>query len=75
MSDHGSDTALNRESPGFFLCFSLFILILCIPVHEKNKHFLVWENVVSAHGAATALNRQKQKKHQGKSCLSLYEDL
>ena len=57
MSAHGADTALNRESLGIF-CFSLFILILCLPVREKNKNFLVWEHVVSAYGAYTDLNRE-----------------
>ena len=32
--------------------------MLCITVIEKYKHFLVWEHIVSAHGAATALNRE-----------------
>ena len=41
-----------------FFCFSLFILILCLPFHEKHKHFLVWEHFVSAHGEATALNKE-----------------
>ena len=39
-------------------CVYLFILILCLPVHENHKHFLVWERFVSAHGAATALNKE-----------------
>ena len=38
VSAHGAATDLNRESLEFF--FLLFILILCIPVHEKHKHFL-----------------------------------
>ena len=39
-------------------CYSLFILILCLPVHEKNKYILVWEHVVWDHGAAMELNRK-----------------
>ena len=31
VSAHGTAAALSRESPGF-------ILILCIPVHEKNEN-------------------------------------
>ena len=46
--------------PLAFFCFSLFILILCIPVHENHEHFLVWEHVVSDQEAATALNRGKK---------------
>ena len=57
MSDHGAATAFNRESFGIF-CFLLFILTLCIPVHEMHKHLLVWEHVVSAQEAATDLNRK-----------------
>ena len=40
LSDHGSAMALNKESP-VILCFFLFISILCIPVHEKQKNFRV----------------------------------
>ena len=58
MSDHGAATALNRESLGIF-CFLLFILMLCIPVHEYHRHFFVWDHVVSAQEAATAKNREK----------------
>ena len=57
MSDHGATTAFNSESLENFN-FLLFILILCIPVYEKHKQFLVWEHVVSAQEAATALNRE-----------------
>ena len=53
MSDHGAAMDFNRESLGIFL-FIFSVLILCIPVHEKNKHFLVWEHVVLAQEAATA---------------------
>ena len=42
----------------YFFCFLLFILTLCINVHEKHKHFLVWDRIVSAHGAATDLSRE-----------------
>ena len=56
MSDHGAATALNRESLGIF--FTFVYINLCLPVHEKHKHFLVWEHGVSSHGAATALNRE-----------------
>ena len=52
MSDHGADTALKKGNPLEFFCFSLFILILCLLVHEMYKHFLFREHVVSAHGAA-----------------------
>ena len=48
--------------------FFLFILILCIPVHEKHKRFLVREHAVSAHGAATALKRESL----GIFCFSLF---
>ena len=41
LSAHWVATALNRESLGCFLVFSLFILILCLSVHEKHKHFRV----------------------------------
>ena len=40
VSAHGADTALNRESPGIYFCLFLFILILCISVHEKINIFL-----------------------------------
>ena len=43
-----------------FFCFSLFILILFLPVHEKHKHFHVWESFVSAHGEATVLNKESR---------------
>ena len=59
MSSHGVATAFNMESLGIF-CFLLFILILCITVHEKHKHFLVWEHVVSAQEADMALNREEK---------------
>ena len=57
MSAHGAAKALNREPLGIFF-FLFFILILFIPVHENHKHFLVWENIVSAQEAATDLNRE-----------------
>ena len=57
MSAHGEATAFNRESLGI-LSFLLFIIILCIPVHEKHNCFLVWEHVVSAQESAMALNRE-----------------
>ena len=41
VSDHGEATALNREYLGIIFCFSLFITILYLPVHEKYKHYLV----------------------------------
>ena len=75
MSVHGASTALNREFLGSIYIFSLFIIILFLSVHEKHKRYIVWEHVVPDHGAATALNRQKQKNCQGKPCLSLYEDM
>ena len=34
---------LKQVKPWLFICFFLFILTLCIPVHENYKHFLVWE--------------------------------
>ena len=42
MSDNGAATALNKESLGIF---SLFIVILCVPVRDKHKHFLFLEHV------------------------------
>ena len=35
----------------------MIVLILCLPVYENHRHFLVWEHVVSANVSATALNR------------------
>ena len=61
MSAYVEATYLNKESHGIFLFPSVYIN-LCLPVHEKHKHFLVWDHVVSAHGSAhgsaTALNRE-----------------
>ena len=57
MSVHGSDTALNRKFLGIFFCFYLFVLILFRPINTKHKHLIFWKHVVSACGAATALNR------------------
>ena len=57
VSDHEAATDFTRQSLGMFLCFSLFILILCLPIHEKHKHFLVSDHLVSDHGSATSLNR------------------
>ena len=37
VSAHGSATDLNRESLGVIFCSSLFIIILFLPVHEKQK--------------------------------------
>ena len=41
-----------------FFCLSLFIFILFPPVYEKHKILLVWEHIVSVHGAATTKNRE-----------------
>ena len=52
-----SSYVLKQGFHGFFL--SPFVhIMLCLPVNEKHKHFLVWEHVVSAHVAATSLNRE-----------------
>ena len=75
MSAHGAATVLNMESLGIIFCFSLFIIIVCLTVNEKHKHYLVWELIVSAHGVDTVLNRQRQKNDQGKPCLSLHKYL
>ena len=48
---------LKQGIPWHVFYFSLFILILCLPVHEKYKHFLAWDHVVSSHGTDKALNR------------------
>ena len=56
MSNHGAATALKRETLGIFL--SIFILILCNSIIEKNEKFLVWEHVVSNHRATTALRSE-----------------
>ena len=53
LSSHGAATGFNSESLGIFL-FLFFILILCIPVHENHKYFLLWEYVVSDQEADTA---------------------
>ena len=45
-------------NPLELLCFSLFKLILCFPVHDNHKHFMFLEHVVSAHGADMALTRE-----------------
>ena len=45
-------------NPLEFYCFLLFILILCIPVHEKHKHSLVWEHGMSAQELAKDLNME-----------------
>ena len=37
-------------------CLYLFLLVLSLLVHEKRKHFLVWEHLVSAYGSDTGLN-------------------
>ena len=66
MSAHGAATTLNRESLDIIFCFSLHIIILCLPVNENHKHYIVWEHVLSANGTATALNIQKEKKTKGK---------
>ena len=53
-----SSYGLKQGIPWYFLCFSLFISILCLPVYEKYVHLMVWEHVVSSHGEPTALNRK-----------------
>ena len=53
-----SSYGLKQVIPWHFFCFSSFILILCLPVHEKHKHSIFWDRFVSAYGAATALNKE-----------------
>ena len=67
-----SSYVLKLEIPWHVFCSSLFLLILCIPVHEKHKHFLIWKQFVSDHGAATAWNRESLGTFFVSLCLYIY---
>ena len=49
---------LKLVIPWHFVLFLFVYISVCLPVHEKHEHFLVWEHFVSDHGSATALNRE-----------------
>ena len=47
---------LKHGIPWNYVLFLFVYNIFCLPINEKHKHYIVWDQFVSAHGSYTSLN-------------------
>ena len=65
MSSHGAATTLNGESLGNFVFgLSVFLLVLCVLVHENQDHVQGWNPITTTY--LTGIHNNINIKHREK---------